>query len=49
MCDLNLIEITWAKLKRNVHENATGDLILQKLLQLAKDALAHVTEEDCFF
>jgi hypothetical protein len=44
-CDLNLIEIAWAKLKRNVHENATADLSLQKLL-VAKDALAHMTKED---
>jgi hypothetical protein len=46
MYNLNLIEISWAKLKRNVHENATVDLSLQKLLHLAKDASAHVTEED---
>jgi hypothetical protein len=36
MCDLNLIEIALAKLKRNVHENATGDLSLQKLYNWQK-------------
>jgi hypothetical protein len=47
MCDLNPIELARPKIKRIVREyNVTGDLSLQKLLQMTKDAVALVTEED---
>jgi hypothetical protein len=46
MCDLNLIELAWAKMKRSVRENnVTGDLSLQKLL-VTEGAVALVIKED---
>jgi transposase len=46
-CDLNLTELMWAKIKIKMRENTiTGDLGLQKLLLVTKDAVAHVTKED---
>jgi transposase len=47
MCDLNPIELAWAKIKRIVSENVTVDLSLQKLRKVTKDAVALVTKEDC--
>jgi hypothetical protein len=47
MCDLNHIELAWAKIRRIVRENnVTGDLNLQKSRQVMKDAVALVTKED---
>jgi hypothetical protein len=47
MCEKNPIELAWAKIKRIVRENnVTGDLNLQKLLQVTIDSVALVTEED---
>jgi hypothetical protein len=47
MCNLNSIELAWVKIKRIVHENnVTGDLSLQKLLQVMKNAVALVTKGD---
>jgi hypothetical protein len=47
MCDLNPIELAWAKIKRIVWEhNVTADLSLQKLLQTAHDAIGQVNQED---
>jgi hypothetical protein len=43
MCNLNPIELAWAKINRIVRENnITGDLSLQ----VTKDAVAFVTKED---
>jgi hypothetical protein len=47
MCDLNAIELAWAKIKRIVTEhNVTADLSLKKLLQTAHDAIGQVNQED---
>jgi hypothetical protein len=46
MCDLNSMELAWAKIMRIVRENFTGELSLQKLLQVTNDAVPLVTKED---
>jgi hypothetical protein len=47
MVNLNPTELSWAKIKRTFHENnITGDLSLQKLLQVTKNTVALVTKED---
>jgi hypothetical protein len=47
MCDLNPIELAWAKIKRIVTEhNVTADLSLQKLLQTAHDVIGWVSQEN---
>jgi transposase len=39
MCHLNPIELLWAKTKKIILENkVTGDLSLQNLLKVTKDA-----------
>jgi hypothetical protein len=46
MCDLNPIELGRGNIKRIVRENnVTGDLSLQKLLEVTKDAVALVTRK----
>jgi hypothetical protein len=46
LCDLNPVELAWAKTKTIVPENSvTGDTSLQKL-QVTKDAMTLVTKEE---
>ncbi|GLH15036.1 Uncharacterized protein GBIM_19437 [Gryllus bimaculatus] len=47
MCELNPIEMAWAKIKRLLKErNVNGDISTAKLLDLTNWAITHVTTED---
>lgn len=47
MCELNAIELAWAKVKRLVREtNITADLSLTKLREVTENAMASVTTQD---
>jgi hypothetical protein len=47
MCDLDRIELAWARIKRNICEDHIArDLSLQKLLQVTKGAVELVVKED---
>ncbi|CAH2097973.1 unnamed protein product [Euphydryas editha] len=47
MCDLNSIELAWAKVKRDVREhNVNSDLSLKRLKEVTEMAINQVTEED---
>jgi hypothetical protein len=47
MCELNAIELAWAKVKNTVRENnITGDLSLSKLQLATQEAINGVTKED---
>jgi hypothetical protein len=47
MCDLNMTELAWAKIKCIVKEkNVTGDLSVQSLQAFSEDAVNSVTKED---
>lgn len=47
MCELNIIEMAWCKIKTKAREaNITGDLCLQKLQEVAHEAIASVTADD---
>lgn len=47
MCELNAIELAWAKIKRVVREhNVTGNLSLTKLQEVTSNAIASVTPAD---
>lgn len=47
MCELNAVELAWAKIKRLVREkNTTGDLSLKMLTELTESAISSVTKQD---
>lgn len=47
MCELNAIELAWAKIKRVIREhNITGDLSLTKLQEVTRNAVMSVTPSD---
>lgn len=51
MCDLNPVELAWARIKMILRKhNVTSDLSLKKLLHTTSDAIRQVTQEDhwCF-
>lgn len=47
MCELNIIEMEWCKIKMKTREvDVTGDLCLQKLQEVTCEAIALVTADD---
>nr|XP_034183419.1 protein FAM243A-like [Osmia lignaria] len=46
MCELNPIELAWAKIKRIIRENNNSTLSGIKLLNLTTKAVDEITEED---
>ena len=48
MCELNLIELAWADVKRYVMEcNLTGDLSFKKIKEVTESAMKSITWSDC--
>jgi transposase len=47
MCDLNLVELAWAKLKNLIRiNNVLGDININRLQELVLESTLHISRED---